>query len=79
MSPEKLNRMSVGTLQFMPSSSHMVVILAVRRVKASAPGAAPHEHCRNVGTIILVGTVERGERKRTIAEVSKADDGRFSC
>ena len=31
------------------------------------------ERCGNVGTVILAGTVERGERKRTVAEVSKAD------
>jgi len=30
------------------------------------------ERCGNVGTKIPSGTVERGERKRTIAEVSKA-------
>jgi len=27
----------------------------------------------NVGTMILAGTVERGERKRTASEASKAD------
>jgi len=27
----------------------------------------------NVGTMIPAGTVERGERKRTVDEVSKAD------
>jgi hypothetical protein len=31
------------------------------------------ERCGNVGTMIPAGTVERGERKRTVAEVSKAD------
>ena len=31
------------------------------------------ERCGNVGTIIPAGTVERGERKRTVDEVSKAD------
>jgi hypothetical protein len=42
------------------------------------PGAAlvkSHggERCRNVGTMIPAGMVERGERKRTVDEVSKAD------
>ena len=31
------------------------------------------ERCGNVGTLIPAGTVERGERKRTVSEVSKAD------
>ena len=31
------------------------------------------ERCGNVGTMIQAGTVERGERKRTVSEVSKAD------
>ena len=31
------------------------------------------ERCGNVGTMIPAGTVERGERKRTVSEVSKAD------
>ena len=31
------------------------------------------ERCGNVGTVIPAGTVERGERKRTVDEVSKAD------
>jgi hypothetical protein len=31
------------------------------------------ERCGNVGTMIPAGTVERGERKRTVDEVSKAD------
>ena len=31
------------------------------------------ERCGNVRTMILTGMVERGERKRTVAEVSKAD------
>jgi hypothetical protein len=30
------------------------------------------EHRGNVGTMILAGTVERGERKRTAAEASKS-------
>src|SRR5262245_65663386 len=31
------------------------------------------ERCGNVGTMIPAGAVERGERKRTVGEVSKAD------
>ena len=31
------------------------------------------ERCGNAGTMIPAGTVERGERKRTVSEVSKAD------
>jgi len=31
------------------------------------------ERCGNVGTKIPAGTVERGERKRTLDEVSKSD------
>src|SRR6476620_12496185 len=31
------------------------------------------ERCGNAGTMISAGTVERGERKRTVSEVSKAD------
>jgi hypothetical protein len=31
------------------------------------------ERCGNVGTTIPAGTVERGERKRIVDEVSKAD------
>jgi len=31
------------------------------------------ERCGKVGTMIPAGTVERGERKRTVDEVSKAD------
>ena len=31
------------------------------------------ERCGNVGTMIPAGTVERGERKQTVSEVSKAD------
>ena len=31
------------------------------------------ERCGNAGTMITAGTVERGERKRTADEVSKAD------
>ena len=31
------------------------------------------ERCGNVGTMIPAGTVERGERKRTVDEVSKSD------
>jgi hypothetical protein len=31
------------------------------------------ERCGNVGTMIPAGTVERGERKRIVDEVSKAD------
>src|SRR5262245_40217843 len=31
------------------------------------------EGCGNVGTMIPIGKVERGERKRTAAEASKAD------
>jgi hypothetical protein len=31
------------------------------------------EHCGNGATMILTGTVERGERKRTAGEVSKAE------
>jgi hypothetical protein len=31
------------------------------------------ERCGNAGTMILAGKVERGERKRTADEVSKAD------
>lgn len=31
------------------------------------------KRCGNVGTMIPAGTVERGERKRTVDEVSKAD------
>jgi hypothetical protein len=31
------------------------------------------ERCGNVGTMIPAGMVERGERKRTVDEVSKAD------
>jgi hypothetical protein len=31
------------------------------------------ERCGNPGTMIPTGTVERGERKRTAAEASKAD------
>ena len=31
------------------------------------------ERCGNVGAMIPAGTVERGERKRTVDEVSKAD------
>ncbi len=31
------------------------------------------ERCGNVGAMIPAGMVERGERKRTVDEVSKAD------
>jgi hypothetical protein len=31
------------------------------------------ERCGNAGTMIPAGTVERGERKQTVEEVSKAD------
>jgi len=31
------------------------------------------ERCGNVGAMIPAGTVERGERKRTVGEVSKSD------
>ena len=31
------------------------------------------ERCGKVGTMIPAGTVERGERKRTVDEVSKSD------
>jgi hypothetical protein len=31
------------------------------------------ELCGNAGTMILGGTVERGERQRTVSEVSKGD------
>jgi hypothetical protein len=31
------------------------------------------ERCGNAGMMIPAGTVERGERKRTVREVSKAD------
>jgi hypothetical protein len=31
------------------------------------------ERCGKVGTMIPAGKVERGERKRTVDEVSKAD------
>ena len=31
------------------------------------------ERCGKVGTMISAGTVERGERKRTVDEVSKSD------
>src|ERR1700751_1127619 len=31
------------------------------------------ERCGNAGTMILAGTGERGGRKRTVSEVSKAD------
>ena len=31
------------------------------------------ERCRNAGTMILADTVERGERKRGTAELSKVD------
>jgi hypothetical protein len=31
------------------------------------------ERCGNAGTMIPAGTVEKGERKRTVSEVSKAD------
>jgi hypothetical protein len=31
------------------------------------------ERCGNVGTMIPAGTVEKGERKRTVDAVSKAD------
>jgi hypothetical protein len=31
------------------------------------------ERCGNAGTMITAGMVERGERKQTVDEVSKAD------
>jgi hypothetical protein len=40
------------------------------------PGTMPAHRfvtAENVGTMIPAGTVERGERKRTVDEVSKAD------
>ena len=41
--------------------------------QAAAVKSHGGERCGNVGTMIPTGTVERGERKRTVAEVSKAD------
>jgi hypothetical protein len=40
--------------------------------QAAAVKSRGGERCGNVGTVILAGTVERGERKRTVGEVSKA-------
>ena len=41
--------------------------------QAAAVKSRGGERCGNAGTMILAGTVERGERKRTAAEASKAD------
>ena len=41
--------------------------------QAAAVKSRGGERCGNVGTMIPAGTVERGERKRTAVEVSKAD------
>jgi hypothetical protein len=51
---------------------------AIRRADLKPPQAAAvksrgGERCGNAGTMIPAGTVERGERKRTAAEASKAD------
>jgi len=41
--------------------------------QAAAVKSRGGERCGNAGTMILAGKVERGERKRTADEVSKAD------
>jgi len=42
------------------------------RLGVKLPGPT-RQRCGNAGTMIPAGTVERGERKRTVSEVSKAD------
>src|SRR5690242_18401573 len=41
--------------------------------QAAAVKSRGGERCGNAGTMIPAGTVERGERKRTVSEVSQAD------
>jgi hypothetical protein len=41
--------------------------------QAAAVKSRGYERCGNAGTMILAGMVERGERKQTVDEVSKAD------
>ena len=41
--------------------------------QAAAVKSRGGERCGNAGTMISAGTVERGERKRTVSEVSKGD------
>ena len=41
--------------------------------KAAAVKFRGGERCGNAGTMIPAGKVERGERKQTVEEVSKAD------
>ena len=41
--------------------------------QAAAVKSNGGERCGKVGTMIPAGTIERGERKRTAAEASKAD------
>ena len=43
-------------------------------LQASVVKSDGGERCRNVGTRILAGKIERGERKRTAVDVSKAID-----
>ncbi len=45
----------------------------VREMKEGPSGSAISERCGKVGTMIPASTVERGERKRTADEASKAD------
>ena len=44
-----------------------------KRPQAAVVKSHGGERCGNAGTMIPAGTVERGERKRTVSEVSKAD------
>ena len=41
--------------------------------RAAAVKSRGGERCGNVGAMIPTGTIERGERKRTASEASKAD------
>jgi hypothetical protein len=45
----------------------------IKQPQAAAAKIRGGERCGKVGTMIPAGMVERGERKRTAAEVSKAD------
>jgi hypothetical protein len=61
----------------------MATSSSTRRVRQSGADLKPPqaaaikcrggERCGNAGTMIPAGTVERGERKQTVEEVSKAD------
>jgi hypothetical protein len=53
-----------------PSGSAIRSLIPSHRKLLSSKGG---ERCGNVGTAIPAGKVERGERKQTASEASKAD------